>query len=325
MLNHSLIRNFAAALALGAMAASVAYASDELRITIPRRSELTRVQRLNREGVTLAKKQQYEKAEALFYKAYLYDPADPFTLNNLGYVSELEGQLDRARKFYDLAAEQGSDATIDLSSEKHLQGQPMKSAVVNLQDTSMRVNRMNVNAIRLLSEGRSFEDETLLRQTLALDPSNPFTLNNLGVAEEGTGSYEEALQHYRSAAGARSTEPVVVTVDRSWRGRPVSQLADDSARRLERSMQGTGLAEERCAMLAYHGVSAINKNDWASAKQDFLRAYSLDPQSAFSLNNRGYVAEKEGDLESAQFFYEKARRASDSTARVGLATRLSAQ
>jgi hypothetical protein len=32
-----------------------------LKITIPRRSELTPVQRLNREGVEAVKKQQYEK------------------------------------------------------------------------------------------------------------------------------------------------------------------------------------------------------------------------------------------------------------------------
>ena len=51
------------------------------------------MQRLNREGVEAVKRHDYEKAEALFLKAYLYDPADPFTLNNLGYISELQGQL----------------------------------------------------------------------------------------------------------------------------------------------------------------------------------------------------------------------------------------
>src|SRR5579859_3642741 len=77
----------------------------DLRVTIPRHSEMTLVQRLNRDGVDAVRKQQYEKAEALFLKAYLYDPADPFTLNNLGYISELQGQLDRALKFYKLAAQ----------------------------------------------------------------------------------------------------------------------------------------------------------------------------------------------------------------------------
>ncbi|HKR28649.1 MAG TPA: hypothetical protein VJS11_14395, partial [Acidobacteriaceae bacterium] len=42
--------------------------------------------------------------------------------------------------------------------------------------------------------------------------------------------------------------------------------------------------------------------------------------SAFSLNNLGYVAERDGDLETAQYFYARARSAADAHARVGLAT-----
>ena len=78
-------------------------------------------------------------------------------------------------------------------------------------------------------------------------------------------------------------------------------------------------------MLAVEGVRAANRNDWDGAYTDFLRAYSLDPYSAFSLNNRAFAAEHEGDLESAQFFYEKARKAFNANAPVGTATRLSAQ
>ncbi|MHB1858453.1 MAG: tetratricopeptide repeat protein, partial [Acidobacteriaceae bacterium] len=63
-----------------------AWAKD-LRITVPKHSHLTPVQRLNREGVEAVRKHEYEKAEAMFYRAYLYDASDPFTLNNLGYIS----------------------------------------------------------------------------------------------------------------------------------------------------------------------------------------------------------------------------------------------
>jgi Flp pilus assembly protein TadD len=44
------------------------------------------------------------KAKAIFYKAYLLDPGNPFTLNNLGYVAELEGQEDRAKTLHGFAA-----------------------------------------------------------------------------------------------------------------------------------------------------------------------------------------------------------------------------
>ena len=302
-----------------------AWARDGLAITIPRHSQLTPVQRLNRDGVDAVKRHQYDKAEALFYKAYLYDPADPFTLNNLGYISELQGQLDRAHKFYTLASEQSSNATIDRSNARRLEGKPMKNALDSLQDVPMRVNRMNVNAMDLLAEHRGFEAVALLRETLPLDPQNPFTLNNLGVAEEAIGDYDAALKYYGSASDRHSTEPVVVTLDRSWRGKPVSDMAAESAKRLEGRIKKMDTVEAQAVMFNLRGVSATNKNDWPSARQDFLHAYSLDPASAFSLNNRGYVAEIDGDLETAQFFYDKARKAGNSNTRVGLATVRSAE
>ncbi|PYY14927.1 MAG: hypothetical protein DMG61_08420, partial [Acidobacteria bacterium] len=56
-----------------------------LRISIPKRTKPTPVQTLNRDGVKAVEKHDYAKAKKLFYKAYLLDPDDPFTLNNLGY------------------------------------------------------------------------------------------------------------------------------------------------------------------------------------------------------------------------------------------------
>ena len=304
---------------------AVARASDTLTVTIPMRSKLSPVQRLNREGVLAVQKHEYDRAEALFLKAYLYDPSDPFTLNNLGYISELEGQLDRAHRFYQLALEQSCNAAIDLSSAKGLQGKPMQAAVENLQDRSMQVNRMNIDAMRLLDEGRGFEASALLQQALSLDPQNPFTLNNLGVANETLGDYENALHYYRTAAGQRSSEPVVVTADRAWRGKSVSDMAAASADRLEKRMQFVNTNAARALMLSRRGVFAENQNDWPAARDYFLRAYSADPSNAFSLNNLGYVSEREGDLETAKFFYEKARRAQDAGARVGMATDSGAQ
>jgi Flp pilus assembly protein TadD len=296
------------------------WARDGLKITLPRRSQLTPVQRLNREGVEAVRKHDYDKAGALFYKAYLYDPADPFTLNNLGYISEMEGQLERARRFYDLALKQSSNADIDRSSAKDLEGKPMRAALDGLEDLPMRVNRMNMNAMQLLVENRGFDAVGELNTTLSLDTQNAFTLNNLGVAHEAIGDYDNALKYYGQAAEQHSAEPVVVTLNEQWRGQPVSKMAAESARRLRKQLQNMNPAEARAVVFTMRGVSAANQNDWTTARENFLKAYSLNPRSAFSLNNRGYVAERDGDLETAQFFYEKARRAEDSSARVGLAT-----
>ena len=105
----------------------------------------------------------------------------------------------------------------------------------------------------------------------------------------------------------------------------MSEMATANAQRLERRLQEIGPNESQAAMFSMRGVMALNQNDWQTARQDFLYAYRLDPSNAFSLNNRGYVAELDGDLESAQFFYEKAQKAGTSEATVGLATQPSAQ
>src|SRR5271170_8093158 len=97
------------AMLLAATMAPLLHAGD-IKVTIPKRSQLTPVQRLNREGVEAINKRHFSKAKSLFYKAYLYDPGDPFTLNNLGYVAELEGQVDRAQAFYAMASAQSTDA-----------------------------------------------------------------------------------------------------------------------------------------------------------------------------------------------------------------------
>jgi Flp pilus assembly protein TadD len=297
----------------------------DLKITLPKRSELTPVQRLNREGVEAIQKHQYEKAKTLFYKAYLFDPDDPFTLNNLGYVSELEGQVQRAQHFYALAAEQTSDAVIDRASSRRLEGNTVGAAVGQLQDQTMQINAANVEAIRLLSEGRAAEADSLLKQILQKDAKNAFTLNNLGVAKEMEGEFDDALKYYQAAAAIHSDERVVVTLQRDWRGKPVTEMAADSAKKLRDRLQTEQSVETRVARLNLRGVSALNRNDWRDARQYFQQSYALDPENAFSLNNLGYLAEKDGDFETAQEFYEKARTAQGANLPVGLATRRSAE
>ncbi|HTF63295.1 MAG TPA: tetratricopeptide repeat protein, partial [Edaphobacter sp.] len=211
----------------------------DLRITIPKRSQMTPVQRLNREGVEAIQKKNYDKAESLFMKAYLYDPADPFTLNNLGYIAELQGQLERALNFYQLAAKQGSGASIDRSNTKQLEGKPIQDALNGLNDGTMRVNHINVQAVALLSENRNSEADNLLQRAVTIDPRNAFTLNNLGVAKESVGDYDSALKYFDQAAELRSSEPVVVTLDRTWRGKSVSEMAADSAKKLKARLENT--------------------------------------------------------------------------------------
>ena len=292
----------------------------DLKITIPRRSTLTPVQRLNREGVEAVRKHNYSKAEQLFYKAYLFDPDDAFTLNNLGYIAELQGQIDRAQRFYALAGEQSSEAVIDRASARRVEGRPMKDALA-LSDQPLQMNHANVEAVRLLSQGRAPEADLLLQETLKTDPHNVFTLNNIGVAKEMEGEAEEALRYYDQAAATRSDATAVVTADRVWRGKTVSEMAQQNGKALRDHLARSNDVAEQVAELNLRGVSAVNRNDLRSANEDFRKAYALDPNDAFTLNNIGYVSEMEGDRETAQFFYERSRQAGGASATVGVATR----
>jgi Flp pilus assembly protein TadD len=292
----------------------------EIKITLPRSSHLTPVQRLNQKGVEAIHKHEYEKAESCFYKAYLLDPDDPFTLNNLGYVSELQGQVDRALNFYKLAGEQATDAVIAMASSPRVKGRSIKEALA-VPDLPLQIDHDNVEAVRMLSQGRAPEADLFLTQVLQKDPNNVFTLNNLGVAKEMEGESQTALKLYDQASTAGSSASAVVTLNRSWRGKPVSEMASQNAKNLRTRLEKQQSVETQLAELNLRGVSALNRNDLHDAEQDFRAAFALDPNNAFAVNNVGYLSEIYGDRETAQFYYDKAQTMSGANMKVGLASR----
>ena len=315
---------FAAAIVTTSMLGGPQARAGDIKITLPKRSHLTPVQRLNQEGVEAIRKHSFEKAETFFYKAYLLDPDDPFTLNNLGYISELQGQVDRAQRFYTLAGQVATDAAIDKASSRRLEGRSLKEALA-IPDTPLEINHDNVEAVRLLSQGRGPEADLLLQKALKTDPKNVFTLNNLGVAKEMEGESQEALKFYDSAAALNSDAAAMVTLNKAWRGKPVAEMAAQNARSLRTHMETQMTRELQSAELNTRGVSAINSNELQAAQQDFLKAYALDPNNAFANNNIGYLSEIEGDRETAQFFYDRAQTLAGANTPVGLATRSSAE
>ncbi|MFB3917064.1 MAG: tetratricopeptide repeat protein [Terriglobales bacterium] len=294
--------------------------AQELRIPLPKRDRATPVQKLNRDGVKAIEKHQFEKAKRLFFRAYLLDPNDPFTLNNLGYISELEGDVDRAQRYYELAQQQPSEAVVDMSNNRAYEGKPVDKVAGNADDIHLKITRLNLAAIGLLQKDRAPEADLLLQQALTLDPKNPFTLNNLGYAKEKEGELETALKYYNAAA-LGSQEKIVVTVNKRWRGRPISEVAADNAEKVRDQIKKEQSTESKVARLNLEGVSAMNRNDRHAARQYFQQAYKLDPRDAFTLNNMGYVAEMDGDRETANFYYDKARRARHHDAEITVATR----
>ncbi|MEP6643260.1 MAG: tetratricopeptide repeat protein [Acidobacteriaceae bacterium] len=279
----------------------------DLKLTIPKRSKPTPVQDLNREGVKAVQKHQLEKAEKIFYKAYLLDPDDPFTLNNLGYISELQGKVERAQQYYQLAAKENTETVVEASSVKSMEGHPLNEVTGAYGSRDMRVNRGNVDAMGLLNQGRILEAEAVLRRALVVDPHSPFTLNNLGYTMEAEGELESALGFYTQAAAQHSAETIVVAADQRWRGKPISETAAANAKALQKRMASEQTVQARVGRLNLQGVSALNHNDPDKAKSLFEQAYQIDPRNAFALNNMGYVAEMNRDQETANEYYSAAK------------------
>jgi Flp pilus assembly protein TadD len=295
--------------------------SQGLRISIPKRTQATPVQKLNREGVREIQKHHLARAESLFYKAYLIDPDDPFTLNNLGYISELQGKIDRAQRYYQLAAkENNSETVIAMASARSMEGRKLSEVTSSYGSLELRINRGNILAMSLLEQGRSQEAEDVLRDTLKLDPRNPFTLNNLGFAMESQGDLESALRYYNDASLTHSTEPVVVALDPHWRGKPISDIAFNNEQGVRARLSSEQSYQDRAARLHVQGVSALNHNQPDKALSYFQQAYKLDPQNAFSLNNMGFVSEAFGDEETANEFYSAAQRADQADTPVSIAS-----
>jgi Flp pilus assembly protein TadD len=173
----------------------------------------------------------------------------------------------------------------------------------------------------LLSQGRTQEAAVVLQRTLTVDPHNAFTLNNLGFTMESEGELESAFRYYNQAADANSSDPIVVSLDPHWRGKAISEVAANNAKAVHKRIETEQGIQDKVARLNLQGVSALNRNDSQAARGFFEQAYRLDPRNAFTLNNMGYVAEMDGDHETADQFYAAAREARDANARVTLANR----
>ncbi len=311
----------ALSLGLAMMSGGVAAQAQQVRIPLPKKSKFTPVQQLNRDGVAALKKHDIGKAKRLFYKAYLIDPNDPFTLNNLGYVSELEGSLERAQRYYDQAKANTSEAVIDRSTAQEAQGKTVASVAGRTAEGQMKVNELNSEALGLLNRDRAPEADVVLQSALKLDPKNPFTLNNMGFAKEKEGELESAIRYYDNSAATGSREPIVIAFNKSWRGKPISEVAQQNADKSRKELSKAQDMQARVARLNLRGVSAMNRNDRKAARESFEQAYKLDPKNSFAINNMGYLAELEGDTETAQSFYEQAQRAERARQKVMVSTR----
>jgi tetratricopeptide (TPR) repeat protein len=172
-----------------------------------------------------------------------------------------------------------------------------------------------------LNRDRAPEADVVLQAALKIEPNNPFTLNNMGFAKEKEGEIESAIKFYDSSAATGSRDPIVIAFNKSWRGKPISEVAAQNAEKSRKELSKAQDMQARVARLNLRGVSAMNRNDRKTARQNFEQAYKLDPNNSFAINNMGYLAELNGDTETAQSFYEQAQRAERARQKVMVSTR----
>lgn len=177
----------------------------------------------------------------------------------------------------------------------------------------------------LLEKGRVFEAERVLRDAVQNNPKNPFLLDSLGFVMESEGDLQSALQYYTEAVNLHSDERVLLTPQKKWRGKTISEIAAHNADEVRQSIEKGEDTAAQVARLNMRGVAALNHNDTPDARRFFAEAYQIDPQNAFTLNNLGYIDELSGDRETAEMYYEAARVARQANERVTYATRADAE
>ena len=171
-------------------ALAVSAAAKDVTLSIPKRTKPTPVQKLNQDGVRAVEKHDYKKAKSLFYKAYLIDPNDPFTLNN--WATSLSLKARSIGRSVTTLLRRPEFRRVVYKSTEHARWASQTNRAGNAADSQMQINRMNVAAMGLLQKDRAPEADLALQKALELDPNNPFTLNNLGYAREKEGELEDA-------------------------------------------------------------------------------------------------------------------------------------
>ena len=147
------------------------------------------------------KKHNIDRAKRLFYKAYLVDPNDPFTLNNLGYVSELEGDMERARSVLAKALSLSPNlARAHFFSAKVLRSDGRyDEAADHLRQVVAQYprDRVALNDLgRILFLQRNYSDAVkVLQAVLAVDPEDLQAHYNLMLCYNGLGDEKQAHEH----------------------------------------------------------------------------------------------------------------------------------
>ena len=92
----------------------------------------------------LLAKDRAPEAELVLGRALELDRKNPYTLNNIGYMREQEGEVDSALSYYRAAAATGSDEAIVVAIKPEWRGKP----IAEIADRNARALEKRVATLR---------------------------------------------------------------------------------------------------------------------------------------------------------------------------------
>src|SRR5437868_6187257 len=209
------------------------------------------VTRLNVQALGLLQKDRAPEADRILTRALAIDAKNPFTLNNLGFAKEQEGELEAALSYYNQSANLHSQEPVIVTVHDSWRGQPISqvagdnaSEVRKLmrrernEDRSTRVARLNLQGVSALNRNDRRSARDYFQQAYKLDPKNAFILNNMGYLSELDGDRETAQFYYDKAQSAnRANDRVGVATRKDAEGRRLANVADSSDQLVEQRMR----------------------------------------------------------------------------------------
>jgi Flp pilus assembly protein TadD len=215
------------------------------------------VNALNSEAISLLSKDRAPEADLVLQQALKLDPKNPFTLNNMGFAKEKEGELEDAVKYYDQSALTGSRESVVIAINKDWRGKPIneiasrnaektRKELEKSEDKQARVVRLNLRGVSAMNRNDRKTARDYFQQAYKLDSRNAFALNNMGYLAEMDGDKETAQDFYERARNAqRASVKVAVSTRPEVEGRALAQVAEQSDTLVDSRMQAEAEAKRR--------------------------------------------------------------------------------
>jgi tetratricopeptide (TPR) repeat protein len=216
-----------------------------------------RVNRGNIQAMVLLRQGRNQEAEDVLRETLKLDVHNPFTLNNLGFAMEGQGNLEEALRYYNDASMTHSQEPVVVALDEHWRGKPIsdiafrneeavRARLASEQSNQDRAARLNVEGVSALNHNEPDKALDYFRQAYKFDPQSSFSLNNMGYVSEVFGDQETANQFYNAAQrGNGAGTAVSAASHHEMVGEAAGEVAGANAQGSEANLQAEAEARRR--------------------------------------------------------------------------------